>query len=252
MIKIENTEIHIVRGDIAEQNPEASGQGDFPDENSLRQAVAAALCSAAEDGVSSVAFSAPGCEKGGLLPVAAAKILSQEILRVCRYEGTSLKEIVICLPDDELLQIFDKTIGGYVNHILNDLGKGPYVTVDAIIELPEGIVIIERSNPPFGWALPGGFVDVGESIEDAVVREVKEETHLDFVDIRQLKTYSDPHRDPRFHTVSTVFVGKGQGEARFGDDAKGLKIVPYEDLLKGEYAFDHKQAIQEYLRKRNF
>lgn len=127
----------------------------------------------------------------------------------------------------------------------------PFVTVDMIIELPEGVVVIERRNPPFGWALPGGFVDMGESLEDAARREAKEETNLDLKDLRQMHTYSDPKRDPRFHTVSTVFIAKGVGVPRSGDDAKNLKIVPYDELLKIDYAFDHKQVIRDYLERRN-
>lgn len=127
----------------------------------------------------------------------------------------------------------------------------PFVTVDMIIELPQGVVIIERRNPPFGWALPGGFVDVGESLEDAACREAKEETNLDLKDLEQMHTYSDPKRDPRFHTVSTVFIAQGEGQARSGDDAKNLKIVPYEELLKIEYAFDHKQVVMDYLKYRS-
>ena len=129
--------------------------------------------------------------------------------------------------------------------------KTPYVTVDMIIELPQGIVVIERRNPPHGWALPGGFVDIGESIEDAAQREAKEETDLDLKDLRQMHTYSDPKRDPRFHTVSTVFIAKGVGVPKSGDDAKNLKVVPYGELLNIQYAFDHKQVIKDYLESRN-
>lgn len=126
----------------------------------------------------------------------------------------------------------------------------PFVTVDMIIELPEGIVVIERLNPPYGWALPGGFVDIGESLESAARREAKEETNLDLEDLVQMHTYSDPKRDPRFHTVSTVFIAKGVGQAQSGDDAKNLKIVPYADLLKIDYAFDHKEVVKDYLKYR--
>ena len=126
----------------------------------------------------------------------------------------------------------------------------PVVTVDMIIELPDGVVVIERRNPPHGWALPGGFVDMGESLEDAARREAKEETNLDLKDMRQMHTYSDPKRDPRFHTVSTVFVAKGVGQAQSGDDAKNLKIVPYAELLKIDYAFDHKEVVKDYLKQR--
>lgn len=127
----------------------------------------------------------------------------------------------------------------------------PYVTVDMIIELSDGVVVIERRNPPYGWALPGGFVDIGESLEDAARREAKEETNLDLKDMRQMHTYSDPKRDPRFHTVSTVFIAQGVGQAQSGDDAKNLKIVPYADLMTIEYAFDHKEVVRDYLKRRD-
>ncbi|MDD3374380.1 MAG: NUDIX hydrolase [Candidatus Omnitrophica bacterium] len=137
-----------------------------------------------------------------------------------------------------------------MHHLLKHLAGEPYCTVDAIIERPEGLVIIERSNPPFGWALPGGFVEPGESLEAAVVREAKEETNLDLEDLRQFHTYSDPSRDPRFHTIDTVFVAKGVGTPQSGDDAQNLKIVPYDKLLEGMYAFDHKEIIKTYLEQR--
>jgi len=122
--------------------------------------------------------------------------------------------------------------------------------VDAIIELKEGIILIERSNPPFGLALPGGFVDYGESLEEAVRREAKEETSMNLTEVKQFHTYSDPKRDPRFHTIGTIFIARGKGSPEAGDDAKGLKIVKYEDLLKFNYAFDHKKIIQDYLKHR--
>ncbi len=179
--------------------------------------------------------------------IGVAKILAQEILRLLR-EKTVLKEIIVEVGDEKNLVLFKKQICGYIDHVLNDLGKGPYVTADVIIELKEGIILIERSNPPLGWALPGGFVDYGESLEEAVVREAKEETNMKLVNLRQLHTYSAPGRDPRFQTITTVFIARGIGRPQFGDDAKGLKIVPYVDLLKLDYAFDHKQVIRDYLK----
>ncbi|MCX5703920.1 MAG: NUDIX hydrolase [Candidatus Omnitrophica bacterium] len=123
------------------------------------------------------------------------------------------------------------------------------MTVDAIIELPEGIVLIERSNPPFGWALPGGFVDYGESLEEAVTREAKEETGLALTDLRQFHTYSDPRRDPRFHTIGTVFIAKAKGKPKAGDDAQGAKVIKLSEIEKMEFAFDHKQILKDYLTK---
>ncbi|MEW6075523.1 MAG: NUDIX hydrolase [Candidatus Omnitrophota bacterium] len=135
----------------------------------------------------------------------------------------------------------------YLDYIANQL-KTPFVTVDAIIEIGEGIVIIERKNPPFGWALPGGFVDYGESLEDAVRREAKEETGLSIHGLVQLHTYSNPSRDPRFHTIGTVFIAKACGMPRAGDDAAGLKVVPLTELKKLQFAFDHKKIIEDYLQ----
>ena len=126
----------------------------------------------------------------------------------------------------------------------------PAPTVDIIIELPgERVVLIRRKNPPYGWALPGGFVDYGESLETAAVREALEETGLDVVLLRQLHTYSDPQRDPRKHTISTVFVARGQGEPVAADDAIEARAVPL-DELPAEMAFDHRQILEDYRTRR--
>lgn len=217
------------------------------DEKKIRDSVASALKCAEELQIESIAFCALGCGVGRFPLIGSAKIMAQEVLKHVKFTETKLKEIVFCLYDDNAFNTFEKTVTGYVTHIQDDLCDGPYVTVDIIIELAEGIVIIERSNPPYGWALPGGFVDVGESIEEAAIREAKEETDLDLDELYQFHTYSKPERDPRFHTVSTVFVAKGVGVPKFGDDAKGIRVVKYEDLLEGEYAFDHKEVIKDYL-----
>ena len=125
----------------------------------------------------------------------------------------------------------------------------PLLAVDAIVDLPgRGVVLIERRNPPYGWALPGGFVDVGESVEDAVVREVLEETALRLRDARQFHVYSDPARDPRGHTVSVVFAGTASGEPRSGDDAKAVRVFAWDDLP--ELAFDHARILDDYRRAR--
>ncbi|MDP2652504.1 MAG: macro domain-containing protein [Candidatus Omnitrophota bacterium] len=220
------------------------------DEQTVRQATAGALKCAAELGVRSVALPALGIGTGGFPAIGAAKIMAQEFLKFGRFAKSSLQEIVLCLYDLETFEVFDQQVNGYVRHIQEDLGIGPYVTVDIIIELAEGIILIERSNPPYGWALPGGFVDYGESMEKAAAREAKEETNMDLAGLRQFRVYSDPSRDPRFHTVSTVFIAKGKGKPQFGDDAKGLKIVPYRDLRRLKYAFDHNKVIADYLKER--
>ena len=225
------------------------------DEWKIRASCASALKCAHQLKIKSLAFPALGCGVGGFPLAGAAKIMSQEVLKFLRrLFPTALEQIIFCLYETEAFNVFQKEVLGYIDHILNHLGQGPYLTVDVIIELPEGIVVIERSNPPYGLALPGGFVDYGESLEEAVMREAKEETNLVLENLRQFYTYSDPSRDPRFHTISTVFVAQGKGQPKFGDDAKGLRIIPCKNILKFDYAFDHKNVLEDYLKvntKRN-
>jgi len=130
----------------------------------------------------------------------------------------------------------------------------PKLTVDTIIELSNQenrpIVLIERKNPPFGWALPGGFVDIGESLEQAAIREAKEETCLDIELISLLGCYSDPERDPRGHTVSAVYIATATGTPRAADDAKAVNIFSVEQL-PSELAFDHAKILTDYQDWRN-
>ena len=97
--------------------------------------------------------------------------------------------------------------------------RNPFPTVDIIIRINDGIVLIKRKNPPYGWALPGGFVDYGESLETAAAREAKEETTLDIRLISQLGAYSDPKRDPRHHTISVVFIAEADGIPKAADSS---------------------------------
>ncbi|GAB4541350.1 MAG: NUDIX hydrolase [Thermodesulfovibrionia bacterium] len=127
--------------------------------------------------------------------------------------------------------------------------RGPYLTVDAIIEIDGGIILVKRKNPPYGWAIPGGFVDYGETLEEAVIREAKEETGLDIEIIRQFHTYSDPKRDPRHHTVSTIFIARAVGIPMAGDDAKEVRIFKRE-RLPDDIAFDHRQILEDYFNNR--
>jgi 8-oxo-dGTP diphosphatase len=121
----------------------------------------------------------------------------------------------------------------------------PLLTVDIIIRYQGGIVLIERKNPPPGWALPGGFVDVDESLEAAAEREAKEETSLDVALTEQFHAYSKPGRDPRFHTVSVVFIGDGMGVLGARDDAARAQVFQ-KGRLPSAIAFDHRDIIEDY------
>jgi len=127
--------------------------------------------------------------------------------------------------------------------------RNPVITVDGIIEMNGGVILIKRKNPPPGWAIPGGFVDYGETLEEAVVREMKEETCLDINLIRQFHTYSDPKRDPRHHTVSTIFVATASGTPAAADDAIDIGIFT-KDTLPDDIAFDHRQILEDYFNKK--
>lgn len=111
---------------------------------------------------------------------------------------------------------------------------------------PARIVLVRRKNPPLGWALPGGFVDHGETVEEGAAREALEETGLRIEDMRQFHTYSDPARDPRGHMASVVFIARARGTPTGGDDASEAQGFGPDDLPE-DIVFDHRQIIQDYL-----
>jgi len=126
------------------------------------------------------------------------------------------------------------------------LHRNPLLTVDIIIRMDrESIVLIERKNPPYGWAIPGGFVDYGETLEAAAIREAREETGMELVDLKQFHAYSDPTRDPRGHTVSVVFTAEGKGIPKAADDAINLQIFRLSEL-PDDLAFDHALILADY------
>lgn len=124
--------------------------------------------------------------------------------------------------------------------------KNPVPTVDIIIEIDGKIILIERKNPPYGWAIPGGFVDYGESLENAATREALEETSVKVELYEQFYTYSKPDRDPRHHTVTTVFLARAiSGTPKADDDAKSLGLFTY-SILPANLAFDHRKILMDY------
>ncbi|MCX7088313.1 MAG: NUDIX hydrolase [Methylococcales bacterium] len=129
----------------------------------------------------------------------------------------------------------------------------PLLAADAIIQLIDQpgrpFVLIERAYPPFGWAIPGGFVDVGETLENAAIREAKEETCLDVTLTALLGLYSNPKRDTRNHTVTAVYVAEATGMPTAADDAKNFGIFTF-DTLPTELAFDHAQVLADFQQYR--
>jgi len=123
--------------------------------------------------------------------------------------------------------------------------RNPFPTVDIIIRQGESVVLIERKNDPVGWALPGGFVDYGESLEQAALREAAEETGLLIHDLKQFRAYSEPDRDPRQHNISMVFTASAEGTPRGGDDAASARLFAL-DELPANLCFDHDRILQDY------
>jgi 8-oxo-dGTP diphosphatase len=137
--------------------------------------------------------------------------------------------------------------------------RNPTPTVDVFVKIghpaESQYVLIRRKNPPYGLALPGGFVNYGESCEQAAVREVEEETGLKISSLEQFHTYSDPNRDPRSHIMTTVFIATAWGQTpKAADDAAGIAVVPYGATVKELLAFDHRQILEDifkYEREKN-
>lgn len=132
--------------------------------------------------------------------------------------------------------------------------KTPHLSVDGIIKLYnendffQGIVFIERLNEPFGLALPGGFVDIGEKVEDALKREMKEEVSLDVNLLCLQNVYSDPKRDPRFHTASLVYQCEAKGKPKAADDAKKVYIYKLDEIPLEKLVFDHRKIVEDFLK----
>ncbi|MEO0225694.1 MAG: NUDIX hydrolase [candidate division WOR-3 bacterium] len=127
--------------------------------------------------------------------------------------------------------------------------RSPEPTVDIIIRYRQGIILIKRKNPPYGWAIPGGFIDYGESAEAAARREAREETNLTLISLKQFHVYSRPDRDPRGHRISIVFTAVGKGKLKAKTDARQAKVFTAKSLPK-IIAFDHRQILKDYFNKK--
>ena len=128
------------------------------------------------------------------------------------------------------------------------MNHGPELAVDCVILLEGKVLAIHRRNQPLGWALPGGFVEYGETVEQAVRREMKEETGLELEDLRQFRVYSDPKRDPRGHVVSVVFTARGLGKPEAGDDADRYRLIDLDNIPESELVFDHAKILRDFVQ----
>ncbi|MFC2170853.1 NUDIX domain-containing protein [Calditrichota bacterium] len=128
--------------------------------------------------------------------------------------------------------------------------RNPVPTVDVIIDYHGGIVLIDRKNSPFGWAIPGGFVDYGETTEETAHREMVEETGLRLENLRLFTVRSDPHRDARFHTITVIYTADGVGELTAGDDAAAAQVF-HPGNIPEEMAFDHRDILDFYFKSRS-
>jgi len=182
---------------------------------------------------------------------AVAKIIAQEIYRYVNRTSAAtrrLKKVAIAVPSRKSAAFYEEMAFGYLRHVSTALGCGPFVTTDVILQVGSGIVLVKRRNPPFGWALPGGFVDPGESLEEAARREIKEETGLTVKNLKQFHVYSDPARDPRFHTVTTVFTARATGRPKAASDAADARVFTVSQWRKLPIAFDHSKILKDYKR----
>ncbi len=145
--------------------------------------------------------------------------------------------------------LIEKIVCPECGHII-EYHKNPLPTIDVIVDVNGRIVLVKRKNPPHGWALPGGFINYGESAEDAAIREIREETGLEITGLNQFHCYSNSDRDPRFHTLTVVFTAKSTGTPVAGDDASGIGLFDM-DNLPLPLAFDHENILNDYFKSLN-
>jgi len=176
-------------------------------------------------------------------------IMLEEIISAVGYNEYP-KHVILALPEKpkNLFATCEKIATEMLGCLAKKTFKNPYPASDIIITKNNGIVLIHRKNFPFGWAIPGGFIDYGESAETAAIREAKEETGLDVRNLKLFGVFSKPGRDPRFHTISIVFTADGKGKIKAGDDACKAKIF-YKNALPEDIAFDHKKILAQFFNR---
>ncbi len=221
------------------------------DEETIRKATRNTLLEAKRLKVRSLSFPALGCGTGKFPYSACSKIMAQEVFKFVHFDTPGrLKEIRFVLRSKKAFNIFEDIVYNYITYIYEKIQKGPFLTVDGIVPFGRKILLIERKNPPFGWALPGGFVDWGETVEEAVKREVEEETGIKAKSLDFFGVYSNPQRDPRFHTVSCVYVIRPLNRNfKASSDAKNIGLFSRRDIKRLHLAFDHRNILEDFFSK---
>lgn len=161
--------------------------------------------------------------------------------------SNEVSELRIVFPSPKGFRKAIQNIEPVMTNLSSKTFKNPYPAADVIIKSGKGVVLIRRKNFPSGWAIPGGFINYGETAEQAAIRESREETGLDIENLKLFGVYSAPDRDPRFHTISIVFVAEGKGKMKAGDDASRARIFT-EENLPDEIAFDHRKILEQFFK----
>ncbi len=191
----------------------------------------------------SVALSVPDCKTGKISVQNSFRTMMEEIISAVG-RGERFRKISVILPEN-CFNICEKIATELLESITKKTFRNPYPAADVIIKKSRGVVLIYRRNFPQGWAIPGGFINFGESAENAAMREAKEETGLKIKNLKLFGVFSKPGRDPRFHTISIVFTADGEGEICPGDDASKAKIF-HRNALPENIAFDHREILERF------
>ncbi len=221
------------------------------DQNIIRKSLDSALDLADQKGLKDIAIPALGCGTGKFPLDKAAKIMVDGVLNYAQRSGL-LKRIIFSFKDEQPYLEFKESFLSYYGYQSRKLAQIPIPTVDAIIPVEDNeIILIDRENTPYGLALPGGFLEYGESLEDCIRREVKEETSLIVTKLKQFHTYSASDRDPRFHTVTTVFIVEVEGIPKANSDAKAISQISLNKIPpKESFSFNHWEILQDWLKVR--
>jgi len=227
------------------------------EQEDLRASIRNFLLNSLKKKIKYIVFSVLNSSKGGVDYKDIAKIFAEEIAKhIVENSNSQHKEIVLLLEDKKIFRIFSEVVPDHIGYINRKIGLYPIPTVDIIIEVKtknkKGIVLVKRKNPPYGWALPGGFVEYNESLEQTAIREAMEEINIKVKNLKQFHTYSQPGRDPRFHTITTVFTASADKLPKAASDAEEVVVATKEEILSDKYplVFDHKKILQDYFSKK--